>query len=111
MKKEPVRTCSGIPQLVAEEAGLDYDPVKLHGWDSRVDLQRGSHRASLLHVYATLHLRLIRKVVAKRTFEAHDLMFRSYYENKKASSSPLGSLSAEALLSLSILFTLFILGW
>jgi hypothetical protein len=94
MKKEPVRTCSGIPQLVAEEAGLDYDPVKLHGWDSRVDLQRGSHRASLLHVSLkalgiTSHTNLgeIRKVVAKRTFEPHYLMLRSYYAVKFSSSS------------------------
>ena len=43
---------AGMLQLLAGEAGLDYDPVQLHGWSSRIDLQRGSHRASLLYVYA-----------------------------------------------------------
>ena len=39
-------------ELLAGEAGLDYDPVQLNGWGSQIDRQRGSHRASLLHVYA-----------------------------------------------------------
>ena len=30
-------------ELLAGEAGLDYDPVSLHGWGSRIDLQCGSH--------------------------------------------------------------------
>ena len=85
---------AGMLQLLAGEAGLDYDPVQLHGGGSRIDLQRGSHRASLLHVSLkalgiTSHTNLgeIRKVVAKRTFEPHYLMLRSYYAVKFSSSS------------------------
>jgi hypothetical protein len=52
---------AGMLQLLAGEAGLDYDPVQLYGWGSRINLQCGSHRASLLHVCAkgSRHPRLI----------------------------------------------------
>ena len=37
------RNSSTPHELLAGEAGLDYDPVSLHGWGSRIDLQCGSH--------------------------------------------------------------------
>jgi hypothetical protein len=50
---------------------------------------RGCHLNSLkaLGITSRVDLEEIRKAVAKRAFEAHDLLLRSYYDAKSSSSS------------------------
>jgi len=88
------------------EAGRDpvqlHDPLPLHGWGSRLGFTVGVHGSisnvdrteplsfmstlKALGITSQINLEKIRKVVAKRTFEAHDLL-RSFYAVKFSSSS------------------------
>jgi hypothetical protein len=93
-QKGPACTCFGVLQLHAGETGLDHDPVQLHGRVrgsiSNVDRTESlSFLSTLKALCITLRINLekIRKVVMKRTFEAHDLMLRNYHAVKFSSSS------------------------
>jgi hypothetical protein len=93
-KKEPVCSGFGILQLLTE-TGLDHDPLQLYtvgvrGSISNVDRTQPLPFLSTLKtlgITSRINLEKIRKVVAKRTFEANDLMLRGYYAVNFNSSS------------------------
>jgi len=84
-KKEPIRTRSGVLQLPAGEEGwtmIQFNfKVGVRGSISNVDRTDPLSFTSTIKdlvITSRINLDRIRRVVANRTFQAHDLMLRSY---------------------------------
>ena len=98
--RKTLRNGKGTPQCwnsltryQTDRVGLYYSSILQSGFVARSQLRIGTDPLSFvstlkaLGISSRVNLEKIRKRVAKRTFEAHDLMLRSYYAVKFSSSS------------------------